>query len=51
MTVDNALANFGISPEMLRSGDTGRRGAEHRSFLQLWFTHHKVYDSGQRYKT
>ncbi len=41
MIVDNALANFKIF-WILRSGDTGRRGAEHRSILQLRFTHHKI---------
>ncbi len=40
MITDNALANFGNSLELLRGGDTGKRGAEHRSFLHLWFTHH-----------
>ncbi len=36
--IDNALANCGFlwnSP----GGDTGRRGAEHRGFVLLWFTH------------
>ncbi len=42
MMTDNALANFCISKEMRRGGDTGKRGAEHRSFLQLWFTHNYV---------
>ena len=32
MMIDNALANFCISFEMRRGGDTGKRGAEHRSF-------------------
>ncbi len=40
MNVDNALANFCISSEMRRSGDTGKRRAEHRNLLQLRFTHH-----------
>ncbi len=33
MIVDNALANLEIS-WISRGGDTGRRGAEHRSFLR-----------------
>ncbi len=37
MNVDNALANSTFNLNV-GSGDTGRRGAEHRSFL-LWFTH------------
>ena len=37
MMTDNALANFEIF-WVSRGGDTGKRGAEHRSFLQLWFT-------------
>ena len=32
MMTDNTLANFGNSLELLRGGDTGKRGAEHRSF-------------------
>jgi hypothetical protein len=41
MIVDNTLANFEVlwTP---RGGDTGRRGVEHRNFLQLWFTHQDV---------
>ncbi len=35
MKVDNALANSCISNEIRRGGDTGRRRAEHRGFLQL----------------
>jgi hypothetical protein len=42
MNIDNAPANLRISLEMPRGGDTGRRGAEHRNFLQLWFTHQNV---------
>ncbi len=42
MNVDKALANLCISSEMRRSGDTGRRGAEHRNILQLRFTHQSV---------
>jgi hypothetical protein len=38
MIADNALANLEIH-WILRGGDTGKRGAEHRGFLQLWFTH------------
>ena len=39
MMTDNALANFGKFYENLRrGGDTGKRGAERRSFL-LMFTH------------
>jgi hypothetical protein len=40
MIVDNALANLCNSSGLRRGGDTGRRGVEHRNFLQLWFTHH-----------
>ncbi len=40
MNVDSALANLCVSFEMHGSGDTGRRGVEHRNFLQFWFTHH-----------
>jgi hypothetical protein len=39
MNVDKALANFRISSELRKSGDTGRRRVEHRSFLLLRFTH------------
>ncbi|MFW9770099.1 MAG: hypothetical protein ACFFF9_07770 [Candidatus Thorarchaeota archaeon] len=39
MNVDNALAKFSIFMKMLDGGDTGKRGAKHRGFLQLWFTH------------
>ncbi len=39
MNVDKALANFCNSSELRRGGDTGRRRVEHRSFLQLTFTH------------
>jgi len=42
MTVDKALANFCNSLELRRSGDTGRRLVEHRNFLQLRFTHHRM---------
>ncbi len=41
MNVDKALANFEIL-WILRSGDTGRRMAEHRNILQLRFTHHRM---------
>lgn len=34
MIVDNALANFAIL-WVVRGGDTGKREAEHRSFLRL----------------
>ncbi len=39
MNVDKALANFYNSLELRRGGDTGRRRAEHRKFLQLRCTH------------
>jgi hypothetical protein len=39
MNVDNALANCKLIM-ILQRGDTGRRRAEHRNFLQLRFTHH-----------
>ncbi len=45
MKTDNALANLCTSLEMRRGGDTGRRRAEHRSFLLLWFTHHLLLDT------
>ncbi|MGY5874688.1 MAG: hypothetical protein RTU30_02985 [Candidatus Thorarchaeota archaeon] len=41
MMADDALAKFKIQ-WILDGGDTGRRRAEHRSFLQLWFTHNKI---------
>jgi hypothetical protein len=36
MNVDNALADCKFHKN-LRSGDTGKRGVEHRNFLQLRF--------------
>jgi len=42
MNIDKALANLCDSSELRRSGDTGRRRAEHRNILQLMFTHHKM---------
>ena len=42
MNVDNALAKFSIFSKMLDGGDTGKGRVEHRNFLQLRFTHHKV---------
>jgi hypothetical protein len=42
LIVDNAFANLRISFEVRRGGDTGRRRAEHRNFLQLRFTHQIV---------
>ncbi len=41
MMTDNALANFAFLWNVGR-GDAGRRRAEHRSFLQLRFTHIKM---------
>ncbi|OLS20230.1 MAG: hypothetical protein ThorAB25_28580, partial [Candidatus Thorarchaeota archaeon AB_25] len=41
MNVDNALANYEVH-WILRGGDTGRRGVEHRDILQLRFTHLKM---------
>jgi len=38
MNVDKALAHFELTTS-LNCGDTGRRRAEHRNFLQLRFTH------------
>jgi hypothetical protein len=38
MIADNAPANLDFL-WISRGGDTGRRRAEHRSFLLLWFTH------------
>ena len=38
MSTDKALANFGISFEMRRGGDTGRGRVEHRCFELLSFT-------------
>ena len=48
MNMDDALAKFNIFPKMLDGGDTGRRGVEHKSFLQLMFTHFKVQGMGHR---
>ncbi len=42
MIVDNAPAKFGICLKILDSGNTGRRRVEHRSILQLGFTHQNV---------
>ncbi len=39
MNVDKALAKFSIFKKMLDGGDTGRGRVEHRSILQLRFTH------------
>ncbi len=47
MMTDNALANF-IFLRNVGGGDTGRRGAEHRGFLQLWFTHNSLQETGYR---
>ena len=38
MNVDKALANFCNSLELRRGGDTSRRRAEHRNFLQVRLT-------------
>ena len=35
MNIDKAFANFGLSAERLRGGDTGKGRVEHRSFNQL----------------
>ncbi|MHA1927815.1 MAG: hypothetical protein ACTSV2_04445 [Candidatus Thorarchaeota archaeon] len=35
MSTDKALANFCVSFEMQRGGDTGRGRVEHRSFKRL----------------
>jgi hypothetical protein len=40
MIVDKVLANLCISKEIRRGGDTGRERVEHKSFIQLRFTHH-----------
>ena len=42
MNVDKALANFCYSLELRRGGDTGKGRVEHRNFLQLRFTQHKM---------
>jgi len=42
MNVDKASAKSSIFLKMLDGGDTGRRRAEHRNLLQLWFTHRNV---------
>ena len=41
MIVDNALANFTFL-WIVGSGDTGRRGAEHRIILQVSVTHYTM---------
>jgi hypothetical protein len=41
MSVDKALANCKFHWN-LQGGDTGKRKAEHRSFLQLVFTQHRT---------
>lgn len=41
MIVDKALANLEVF-WILRGGDTGRGRVEHRNFLQLRYTHHKM---------
>ncbi|MHA2261566.1 MAG: hypothetical protein ACXAEN_04160 [Candidatus Thorarchaeota archaeon] len=46
MMTDNALADFTFLWNV-GSGDTGERGAEHRSFLLLWFTHTKMQEIRQ----
>lgn len=46
MISDNALATYEFF-ENSQGGDTGRRETEHRSFLQLWFTHNFL-DTGQK---
>jgi hypothetical protein len=48
MKVDNALANLDAN-WISRGGDTGKRGAEHRGFLLLWFTHHDTKEMGYFY--
>jgi hypothetical protein len=48
MIVDNALANLEILWNS-RCGDTGRRGAEHRSFLRLRLTHPEKLETGYRH--
>ncbi len=41
MMTDNALTNFTFLWNV-GSGDTGRRGAEHRIILQVSVTHYKM---------
>ena len=41
MTVDKDLANFAFLWDV-ESGDTGKGRVEHRSIIQLWFTHHMM---------
>ena len=48
MMTDNALANF-IFLRNVGGGDTGRRGAEHRGFLQLETT--QPQETGQKVLT
>jgi hypothetical protein len=45
MNTDEAPTTLGVHWTM-RRGDTSRRRAEHRSFLQLWFTHHRLGEAG-----
>jgi len=49
MNTDKALANFYISDEMRRSGDTGRGRVEHRSFEQLRFTLNMLEEIGDNF--
>jgi hypothetical protein len=42
MIFDNALARFSVFKKILDDGDTSKRGAEHRNFLLLRFTHQNV---------
>ena len=47
MSTDKALANFGLSTERLRGGDTGRGRVERRSFESLRFTP-KMLETGYK---
>jgi hypothetical protein len=48
MMTDNASANSEVM-WISEGGDTGRRGAEHRGFLKLWFTHNIVRNGSEAY--
>jgi hypothetical protein len=48
MITGNTSANSEIM-WISKSGDTGRRGAEHRDFLKLWFAHNSARNRSEAY--